>query len=254
MKQGKSSAVKKTEQQGAHVLLGATIAFLIKNGISETLIHDFILNKRYRVRRMVSSRRFRSAVEAYEEMGMIMSTWFTKPKFLDELGQPARLSVGRGHRSFNALVRSSRVNVTTSVAMQLLRQSSSVKVDDNGYLVATRRAFFLPEFSIPRATVIMERFLNTLSRNSAKKNGANSLLLERCCYVSGISARRIAPLMRDIRASGSAFMDSVDGEIEGIRTYTPARDSMCEVGVFTFAWSRYRNGQSPISGTKEKRK
>lgn len=245
-----TKAIRKNNYEAAQVLLAATVNFLLENEIPETVIRSFVLKKGYRSRSKTRLREFGTVVKAYEDMGMIMSTWFTNPKFLDTLGQPIPLSSGRGPKSFDALVRRSRVNISPSAAIVLLRQSSSVRIDSGGELIPIRRAFLLPEYEIPRATLIVGRFLETLHKNSLTRSAVGTLLIERCCYVSGINAKHIAPAMRDIRASGSAYMDLVDGQLEGIRSRQIKRSAKGEVGVITFAWTKIRKARKRTAKVK----
>ena len=59
--------------------------------------------------------------------------------------------------------------------------------------------------------------------------------------------------MRDIRASGTAFMDSVDGQIEGIRSRQYKRGAKGEVGVVTFAWTKIGEQRKRKARVKEER-
>jgi hypothetical protein len=124
-----------------------------------------------------------------------------------------------------------------------MRRSPSIRVDDWGKFVALKRVFVLPDFEVPRAALVIERYLDTLRRNSsAQKNGA-TLLLERNCHVPEIDLKRISPILRDIRERGTAFMDSVDGDIEAHRVRRPRQSGVGELGVLTFAWTRPSRSQ-----------
>jgi hypothetical protein len=225
-------------QQGAVVLVDSMVRFLRDNGISKKLIlasvrtHDKPNKSRRR------ARLYRELVRAYEDMGMLMSAWFSLPKFLDHEGRPLPLSAHRGPLSINSLVRSSRVKISVSLAVELIRRSSSVRTDSGGKFVALTRVFVLPDFEVPRATLVMERYLDTLRKNSsAQKNGTN-LLLERNCHVPEVDIKRIRPILRDIQGRGTAFMDSVDGDIEAHRIRRFRRKGVGELGVLVFAWTR----------------
>ena len=167
-----------------------------------------------------------------------MSTWYSLPEFLDFDGTPLPLSAGRGALSVSTLIRSARVKISAGLAVELMRRSSSVKVDSRGRFVALRRVFVLSDFEVPRAALVIERYLDTLRKNSsAQKNGTN-LLLERNCHVPEIDVRRIRPMLRDIKGRGTSFMDSVDGDIEAHRTRRFRRKGVGELGVLVFAWTR----------------
>jgi hypothetical protein len=119
-----------------------------------------------------------------------------------------------------------------------MRRSPSIRIGADGSFVALKRVFVLPGFEVPRAALVIERYLETLRKNStAHKNGA-TLLLERNCHVGEVDLQRIAPVLRDIKGRGTAFMDSVDGDIEAHRTQKKKRNGVGELGVLVFAWTR----------------
>jgi len=225
-------------QQGAVVLIEAMVRFFGDNGISKKLILASVRSHDIPNKSRGGARLYRELVRAYEDMGMVMSTWFSLPKFLDREGRPLPLAENRGSLSIGSLVRSSRVKISLSLAVELIRRSPSVRTDSRGNFVALKRVFVLPDFEIPRAALVIERYLDTLRKNSsAQKNGTN-LLLERSCHVPEVDIRRIRPILRDIKGRGTAFMDSVDGDIEAHRIRKFRRKGVGELGLFVFAWTR----------------
>ena len=225
-------------RQGARALLAATFDFLYTNDISASEIINFARERRIRQKTEGNSGPYKRLMRAYEDMGVLMSTWFTQPRFLDKSGSPLPLTVSRGPRSIANLIRFSRVRVARSLALELMRRSPSVKLNRDGTLFALRRVFVLPEFELPRAALVIERYFDTLRRNASGRSKETTLLLERSCHVSEVDLKRIAPVLRDIKGRGTAFMDSVDGEIEACRLHSSKRNNMGNVGVLVFAWTR----------------
>jgi len=225
-------------RQGANVLLTATLAFLKANNISKRLVLDAV-RQNYALRRpKMSVRRYRNLVRAYEDMGIVMSTWFSLPRFLDRECRPLPLTTGRGPQSIWGLVRASRVSISPTDAVALMRRSPSIRADASGSLIAQRREFVLPEFVIPRAALVVERYLDTLRKNSSSGKRRQILLLERNCHVPEVNLRTIAPVLRDIKRRGSAYIDSVNGDIEGLRVRRSRRKGAGEMSVHIFAWTR----------------
>jgi hypothetical protein len=225
-------------QQGATALLAATLAFLRRNKVSKKLIMESVRQHHGHQRSHGRTRQYRKLVRMYEDMGMVMSTWFSLPRFLDRESRPLPLTAIRGPQSIPNLVRSARVKISATVAVELLRRSPSVRVDARGNFVAIKRVFVLPDFEVPRAALVIERYLDTLRKNySAYRNGT-TLLLERNCHVPEIDVRRISPILRDIKGRGTAFMDSVDGDIEAHRIRRSRQKRVGELGVLVFAWTR----------------
>lgn len=222
-------------QQGATALIGAMFAFLLRNNISKELILKSVKAANGSPSRV---HHYRRLVRAYEDMGIVMSTWYSLPRFLDSDSRPLPLTTNQGTRSIANLVRLSRVRISQTLAIELLRRSPSVRIDAYGNFVAKKRIFVLPDFEVPRAALVIQRYLDTLRKNtSAQKNGT-SLLLERNCHVPEIDVRRISPILRDIKERGTAFMDSVDGDIEARRTRKSRQKVVGELGVLIFAWTR----------------
>jgi hypothetical protein len=225
-------------EQAATALLAATFAFLLRNNISRKSIVEFAQQHYGRQKLHGKVRQYRRLVGAYEDMGMIMSTWFSQPRFLDRESHPLPLTVVRGPQSIPNLVRSSRVKISATLAVELMRRSPSVRIDARGNFVALKRVFVLPDFELPRAALVIERYLDTLRRNSSAYRNGTTLLLERNCHVPEVYLRRIAPILRDIKGRGTAFMDSVDGDIEAHRIRRSSRKGVGELGVLVFAWTR----------------
>ena len=225
-------------QQGATALLTATFAFLRRNKIPKKLIVESARLRQGNRKPSAQVRQYRKLVRAYEDMGTIMSAWFSMPRFLDKESRPLPLTAARGTQSIPSLVRSSRAKISAALAIELMRRSPSVRIDTRGKFVALKRVFVLPEFEVPRAALIIERYLDTLRRNSSAHSNGTTLLLERNCHVSEIDLKRIIPILRDIKGRGTAFMDSVDGDIEAHRIRRPRRKAAGELGVLVFAWTR----------------
>jgi hypothetical protein len=211
---------------------------LLKNEIKAKAIIDFakIYSDPNKPDRWLRS--YKKLVRTYDDLGAIMATWFSHPKFLDGSGQPISLAVGSGPRSIQQLIRVSGAKVKLRLAIELMRQSPSIKFGDDGNAIALRRVFVLPKFEVPRAAFVVERYLQTLMANVTARKRGTPLLLERSCYVSEVDVTKLTPALRDIDHRGTAFMDSIDGEIEHIRVRRPRRENSSEVGVLVFAWTK----------------
>jgi hypothetical protein len=225
-------------QQGAAALLSATFSFLSRNNITRKEILKSVRRHYTQQNSIKLVGQYKQLVGAYEDMGMVMSTWFSRPKFLDHNSLPLRLTGGGGPQSIRGLVRASRVKISATQARELMRRSPSVRIDSDGKFVALKRVFVLPDFEVPRAALVIDRYLDTLRRNSSAQRSGTTLLLERNCHVPEIDLKRISPILRDIKSRGTAFMDSVDGDIEAHRIRRHRKKGVGELGVLIFAWTR----------------
>jgi len=225
-------------RHGANALLAAIISFLRTKDISKEFILDFVRQNYDQQGSYAGVAEYRKLLRAYEDMGILMSTWFSEPKFLDNKSSPVPVTTKRGPRSVSELIRMARVKISATMAAELMRRSPSVSTDSQGRFRALRRVFVLPEFEVPRAALIVERYLDTLRKNSTAHMQGTTLLLERNCHVPEIDLNRVAPILRDIKGRGTAFMDSVDGDIESYRHRRSKRHRVGELGVLVFAWTR----------------
>jgi hypothetical protein len=237
-KHSRRTLSERANEQGAAALLSATISFLLRNNISAESILNSVRRQRGSRKSRGTVREYRKLVRAYEDMGTVMSTWFSHPRFLDRDGHPIRLCPSRGTLSVRNLVRSSRVAISATLAVELMMRSPSLRIDEQGKFVALKRVFVLPDFAIPRAALVIDRYLDTLKRNSSAQKNGTTLLLERNCHVPEVNVTRISTILRDIKDRGTAFMDSVDGDIEANRIRRPKRKGVGELGVLVFAWTR----------------
>lgn len=232
-------------QQGAIALLTATFAFLLRNNLPQDLIVESARQCLERQKLHAPVRHYRRMARAYEDMGMVMSAWFSLPKFLDQDSHPLPLTANRGAQSIPNLLRFSRVNISAKLAIELMRRSPSVAIDARGNFVALKRVFVLPDFEVARAALVIERYLDTLRRNSCAQRNGTTLLLERNCYVPELDLKRITPLLREIKGRGTAFMDSVDGDIEALRVRKSRKKEVGELGVLVFSWTRPSKTRRP---------
>jgi hypothetical protein len=237
-------------EQGARALIGATLEFLRRNHISRKSIDAYTRQHWTRKKIREKLRLYNKLMHAYEDVGVLMATWFSHPDFLDKSGRPLPLAASNGPQSITDLIRASRVRVPKYLALELMRRSPSINSNSDGTLVAIRRVFVLPEFEVPRAALVVERFLDTLGQNASGRKNDTALLLERSCHASEIDLGKISPILRDIKWRGAAFMDSVDGEIEECRLQRSKRRAMGELGVLVFAWTRpNKRGSSKAKST-----
>jgi hypothetical protein len=218
------------KEQAAKILVSATRNFLRRNRIPERIIKA---NRDPHLQKNV--RHYRRFMRAWEYVGVLLGTWHSNPKFLDKQGNPIALPP----RSIARLIRASRVDLSPRDALQLMRCSPSINTNSDGDLIPLRKVFVLPDSEVPRAAHVVERYLDTLYRNASLRK-YNATLLERSCRASGIDLSGSAPVLRDIKERGGAFMDAIDGEIEASRSRRPKRNRVesGELGVVVFAWVR----------------
>jgi hypothetical protein len=224
-------------EEGANALLAATFRFLRRNKFSKEWLLDFA--RKYATFDQTRSVKVHRQIEKMQEdMGTLLATWFTNPKFLDRSANPLPLSIGKGPDSIAQLIRVAGVQVRPSVATELMRQSPSFKLNSDGTWSALRRLFVMPGLEILRAAFVVERYLDTVLQITRGRRDATPMLLERSCYVSEIDLTRIAALIRDIASRSTAFMDSIDGELEGRRVRRTRRNNVGELGVHIFVWMK----------------
>lgn len=241
-------------RQGANALLTATFAFLRTNNFSDKQILDSVRRIYAAKRAKMGVQQYRNLVRAYEDMGIVMSTWFSLPRFMDNECRPLPLTTIQGRQSIWSLVRASNVTISPTTAIALMRRSPSIKADASGNLVAQRREFVLPGIAVPRAALVVERYLDTLRRNSSPNKRRPYLLLERNCHVPKVDLRTVAPVLRDIKRRGSAYIESVNGDLEVLRLKRSIRKGTGEMSVHIFAWTRLSRARRPKLDSFETKK
>jgi hypothetical protein len=237
MKNSYSPISEIVRHQGANALIAATIAFLKANNIPKQLIVNSV-RQYYGPRKAERVRQYRRLARAYEDMGIVMTTWFSAANFLDRECRPIPLAIRPGPRSVYSLVRAARVSISPALAIELMRKSPCVRINALGNFVAQRREFVLPDFAVLRAALMIERYLDTLHRNTTPNKKRAVLLLERNCHVPEVNLKTISPILRDIKTRGSAYIDSVNGDIEDLRRKRSRHKGSGELSVHIFAWTR----------------
>jgi hypothetical protein len=244
-KNSESSFLEAANHRGAKALLTATVAFLRANNIPKRLVVDCIRQNYGPRRSHAGFRKYRRLALAYQEMGIVMSTWYSSTKYLDNDCRPVPLTMAPGQKSIFGLVRASRVSISAKVAIALMRRSTSIRID-KGTIFALRREFVVPDFEVLRAALIIERYLETLHGNFASNGSGDMLLLERSCHVPEVDVRTISPVLRDIKRRGSAYIDSVNGDIEGLRPKRARPKGTGEMSVHIFAWTRVPKSRKEV--------
>jgi hypothetical protein len=237
--------------------MGATFGFLLQNNIELKAIADFARTYGAQEKPCSPPRLYQDMVRMYDDMGVMMATWFSDSRFLDPSGRPLPLRVGTGSGSLTHLLKVSGAKVKAKVAIELMRLSPSIKFENDGSLIALRRVFVLPKFEVARAAFVVERYLKTLLDNVSRRKEEIPLLLERSCYVTKVDQVRLARTLRAIDESGTAFMDFIDGEIESLRVKQSNRRSTDELGVLVFAWTKSeasKNVKKKITRKKARKK
>jgi hypothetical protein len=251
-KNSETSFLDAVNHRGAKALLTATVAFLRANNIPQRLVIDCIRQNYDPRRAQVGLRNYRRLALAYQEMGIVMSTWFSSKKYLDSECRPLPLTIAPGKKSVSGLVRTSRVSISTKVAIAIMRRSTSIKIDQ-GNVFALRREFVVPDFEVLRAALIIERYLETLHGNFSSRGNSGMLLLERSCHVPEVDLKTITPVLRDIKARGSAYIESVNGDIEGLRPKRLHQKVTGEMSVHIFAWTRMPKSRKELRGVRQPR-
>jgi len=234
-------------RQAGDVLLDSTIEFLVRNGFSQDHIIARLKGNQGADGSAAERDAFSNLARAYEDMGSVLSTWYDFPEFLDRDGAPAPVTIARGRKSVKRLLRESGVKTTLDEAINLFRQSPSVKFDGKGKILALRRVFVLPNFDLARAAIVVPRYLDTLFSNSVAHRSGTVKLLERQCSASRIDLKSIAPILRRIREEGTSFVDSVDAQLEESSVKRHRKSANSDLGLVVFAWtnSRSRKARKP---------
>ena len=231
--------------EAAQALFVALLSFLRNEGFSESGISRTFNNAKLQsqegTRRPTVTRKLRQFLRVYQDMGALFATWYSDPRFLDGDGRPLPLKVRGNRQSIKSLAAASRVHVPCSLIVKLMLLSPVIRECSDKSLVEEGRVFMLPGFELLRASLVVGRFLDTLQRNSKPSKAGLNQIFERSSYANQINQEQMARLLRDIKERGTAFLDSVDGQMEFSRAKTSREGSQGELGVFMFAWMQAPN-------------
>ena len=85
------------KQQGAEALMAATLDFLRRNNIPETAIANYARRQqRTHDSKENNLKLYRRFMRAYEDMGVLMATWYSQPSFLNKSGNLCHYPPKRG--------------------------------------------------------------------------------------------------------------------------------------------------------------
>ncbi len=238
-KRGKVVA-KVTEREKillADVLLSVVLDFLQDQGIEPKKSAELLTNRSTKNRRRAFSL-YERAMATWSCMARLMETWHSDPAFLDKRGLPVEVECSEGPHSIQNLMKAAEVTLSKHRIMEMLQTSPSISQTQRQRFKPLNRAFIVPNAELLRAAFVVQRFLMTVGANARRHESRRPLVLERNCYVLDADLARALPIMRDIKDRASAFMDSVDWELESCRTSPAKKSTRGELGVLVFAWSR----------------
>jgi len=219
------------------VLLAAVSDFLAKKGLPAHTVSRLISKHSVSEKRRAFDL-YEQAMTTWSSMGKVMETWYSNPKFLDQSGLPVEITITRGKYTVPKLIKAAGIQISKREVLHMLRSSPSIyQTSDRSFRPASR-VFIMPNAELLRAAFVVQRFLMTLGANATRHRLRKPLILERNCCVSDADLNMALPVMRDIKERATAFMDSVDWELESCRARPRSNKSKTgELGVLVFAWS-----------------
>lgn len=184
-----------------------------------------------------------SAIATFTELGTIqrdcmevMCTWRRDIEFVDKNGEPSRLTLGSGEKSFGALCKRAQCTNESSIVLKTLEDFGAVSIRDDEMVVAETPTFLLGRayaggrIAVDGVLKQLEGFLQVVHRNVCSVSGEKKPRFERACTVS--VAVELEPIFdRLVRTRGQEFIDSIDEWLERNAKRESASGRYLELGA-----------------------
>jgi hypothetical protein len=146
-------------------------------------------------------------------IGELLTAWHQDPKYLDELGNPAPIRIGRGHRTFRRLADKTVPNMDPKTLLSELEQIGAVTIDSNEYIRVHMRSLPVYEdkhLAIQHTLISLDSFIRTLRHNLNSTASNSDQLFHRVAWSGDLDSREIPALKIRVKRHGQNFLESCD--------------------------------------------
>lgn len=184
-----------------------------------------------------------NSITTFTELGTVqrdcmevMCTWRRDIEFVDKNGEPSRLTLSSGGKSFDALCRRANCKNESSIVLKTLGDFGAISVGDDGMVVAETPTFLLGRahaggrIAVDGVLRQLEGFLQVVHRNVCSVSGEKKPRFERACTVS-VAVELEAIFDRLVRIRGQEFIDSIDEWLERNSKRESASGCYLELGA-----------------------
>jgi hypothetical protein len=146
-------------------------------------------------------------------IGELLRVWHQDVRYLDKVGNPMRIKMSGGHRSFRRLAGQAVPNIHPRQILGELLQIGAVSIDGDGYISAQTRSLSVYQdkrLAVMHTLESLNSFISTLRHNLASAVSNSEQLFHRVAWTGEFDPKELPALKVRIRRHGQEFLESCD--------------------------------------------
>lgn len=173
------------------------------------------------------------------ELMNLLRVWSQNPEFVDESGQPKRLSVDSGVGSFQALLRRAKCSLASRRTLAQLQALGSVQLCDRGRRVRLLSDVLVPvkrkRFAVAPMLNSLRWFEESLEHNLCDSPRRGEGRLHRWVICADLNPARLVEVERYVRSNGQTLVESIDEKLSSCALRSAKRRGITYgVGLYAF--------------------
>ena len=186
------------------------------------------------------------------ELMNLLRVWSQDPEFVDESGQPKRLSLDGAVSSFKVLLRRAKCPLASRRTLEQLQTLGSVQLCDRGRRVRLISDVLVPvrrnRFAVAPMLNSLRWFEESLEHNLCDSPRRGEGRLHRWVICADLNPARLVEVERYVRSNGQTLIESIDEKLNSCALGNRKRQAITYgVGLYVFmepAKRRSRRRQS----------
>ncbi len=173
------------------------------------------------------------------ELMNLLRVWSQDPEFVDESGQPERLTIEGGAGSFRALLRRAKCSLSSRRTLEQLQALGSVQLCDRGRRVRLLSDVLVPvkrnRFAVAPMLNSLRWFEESLEHNLCDNPRRGEGRLHRWVICADLNPARLVEVERYVRANGQTLIESIDEKLSSCSIRSSKRRGITYgVGLYVF--------------------
>ena len=173
------------------------------------------------------------------ELMNLLRVWSQNPEFVDENGQPKRLSLDIGASSFQALLRRAKCSLPSARILAQLQALGSVQLCDRGKRVRLLSDVLVPvkrkRFAVAPMLNSLRWFEESLEHNLCDSPRRGEGRLHRWVICANLNPTRLVEVERYVRANGQTLVEAIDEKLSSCAVGSSKRRGITYgVGLYAF--------------------
>lgn len=179
------------------------------------------------------------------ELMNLLRVWSQDPEFVDENGQPKRLSLDAGAGSFRALLRRAKCSHASRRTLEQLQSLGSVQLCNQGKRVRLLSNVLIVvvgnRFVVAPSIDSIRRFAETIEHNLCGGTRPGEGRIHRWAACDALDPAQVEEIQRFVRSNGQTFLEALDEKlISSARTKGRRRGISYGVGLYVFSDTPHR--------------